>query len=473
VLAPGDPRGRAEDSLAGGAADALFAGLIPLLREGVAQAIAEGVNTDAGQATADSMIKSLLVASDAEVVAAAVNDNPDFVAGLLVRLNETAARAVAEGLNANPDTTRVVARYLDANTGRRIAEALNLNPAIIKPLLENLSPDVGKAIAEGLNQSTEKLDTNHNGIFEDTEVESSLAYQLMSNLDPEVGEYIARGLNAHVAANPHDNLVTNLLPNLDGNVGKEVAAGLNANAANPDLSRSFLEAMLGATSKEFAGVIASVINSAPFNMDSFLSQLIRNLDNGDPGFHTAEDVAKGLNGNPVFVEYLLRNLDGEAMALQLNQNEAWITALVGALDGGALAGAVNNALATAGGQAFINDLLGNLNADIVSNALNANPRITEELLDAAAANGLGTTIGQAIVAAGAGGVGKFLTPLLGTLAANTVAAALNQALATHDHNMVIPDHNMLECIWLDIAGKALGILPIPMWINIAGFERAP
>jgi hypothetical protein len=306
---------------------------------------------------------------------------------------------------------------------------------------------VGKAIAEGLNQNV-----------------TDMTLELMSNLDEVVGRELAAGLGV----NPQ--LLSNIVSRLDGNVGLEVAAGLNENTFG------FLEQMLASATPELSQAIVDVINDnygppkygTPFNMDNVIAQLIRNL-----GSDTAQAIAQGLNANPVLVEHLLRNLDGELTAEQMNLNLGWTIDLVSALDGAALAGAINDALATAGGQQFVIDLLDNLNGEIVANAMNDNPRITEELLEAAGNNGLGTVIGQAVTAAGAGGTSGFLTELLGNLDHNTMISALTQSLGNHSLDLPIPGHNLLECLWLDAKLVLFGWVAERAWLNFIGFEVAP
>jgi hypothetical protein len=437
-----------------GAADALIAGLIPLLDEGAAQAIANGVNTDAAQPAAQSMIRSLIMASDAEVMADAINSNPDFVAGMLKNLSETAAAAIADGMNANPATATTVARYLDGTTSRRIAEALNANTAIIRPLIQNLSPQVGRAIAEGLNQNT-----------------TDMTSQLMGALSDQVGIELAGGL----ADNPE--LITTLLPRLDANTAHEVAMGLNENAAPG--GGGFLQAMVEGTSPELTQVIVNTLNTAPYNMDAFLSTLIQNL-NAD----TAAAVAHGLGGNPALVENVLNHLDGTVMAGGLNANEAWLTALVGELDAGALAGALNSALGTAGGQSFVTGLLSTLDGGIVAEALNANPGLTRELMNAGGSIGLGSTLHDLLADAGAGAPGGFLTELIGglngTMMARVLENAASGATLTAAERARLPfqsvdgnGYTMLKVTWFYVflqADTFLGLQRGWAWSNIEGAE---
>jgi len=399
VLSTADPVNLA-NILNSGAADALIAGLIPLLNEGAAQAIANGVNADAAQTGAQSMIRSLLVASDADVVAEAVNANPDFVAGMLQNLNDTAAAAIADGMNANPATATTVARYLNGTTSRRIAEALNANPAILQPLIQNLDKEVGRAIAEGLNQNT-----------------TDMTSQLMGALSDNVGIAITQGLEG----NP--DLLIALLPELDANVGHEVAEGLNMNANHEAPSGGgFLQAMVEGTSPELTQVIVDVLNEEPYNMDGFLSTLIQNLD-----ANTAVAVGDGLESNPELVEHLLNHLDGAVMAQGLNGNEAWLISLVEALDANVLAGVVNDALDNPGVQAFVTDLLSSLNGGNVAKILNVNPGLTRELMNAGGSIGLGTTLHDLLADAGAGESGGFLSELIRQLDAGVVSTALNNA----------------------------------------------
>ena len=417
VLSTAKPKVMAE-ILNSGAADALIPGLIPLLNESIAQAIAEGINTDAAQSLDQSMVKSLILATDAEILAEAINESPDFVAGVLANLGPEAARAVAEGMNANPDTARAVARYLNGSTSRHIAEALNLNPAIIRPMVENLSPEVGTAIAEGLNQNT-----------------SDLSLQLMVNLKEAVGVELAAGLNS----NPE--LMKNLLPSLNGYVGQEVAAGLNENSLN--FSPSFLEAMLSATSPDFVQVVVEVMNTPPYNMDGCITQLILHL-NGD----TARAAAQGLSTNPTLVEYLLRNLDGEDTAHQMNANAEWTIALLQSLDPVKLADAVNGALSTPGGRAFVTGLLQNLDGSIVGRALSQNPQLAHAFIKRAGQLGLGTKLGQLLISADTGHPLGFLTTLMGRINSPTLMEIVVRAKENHNPDLPIPGHNMFECLWL-------------------------
>jgi hypothetical protein len=454
VLGTADPQVLA-GVLNSGAADALIAGLIPLLDNGIAQAVALGVNADAAQPVAQSMIKSLIINSDAQVIADALNNNADFVVGLLGDLNAAVAGAIADGMNANPGMARNVSRYLDGNTGTRIAEALSANPDIIEPLVSNLNPQVGLAIAEGLNDNT-----------------SDFNQQLMANLSNAVAQEVAAGLNNNT------QLVTTLLANLDGDTGEEVALGLNENTV---LGNDFLETMVGATTPDTAQAMANAMNTPPYNMDTFLSVLIQNLDAA-----TAVDVAQGINANIAadptdnLVTNILSNLNGQQAAQQLNNNEAFLTTLVANLDGAALANALNRALDPAdpvtggGGQAFMSDLLSNLNGDILVNAMNSNPLLTEQLMDQGGVNGLGSTIGWALVNADVGRSGGFLSDLIGTLDWQTMVNALSESMAIHDPNAPVPNHNLMECLWLK-AWNVLGVwggVPLRAWINFIGFEES-
>jgi len=124
---------------------------------------------------------------------------------------------------------------------------------------------------------------------------------------------------------------------------------------------------------------------------------------------------------------LLNHLDGAVMAQGINDNEAWVTALVEALDANALADILNNALDDPGVQTFVTDLLSNLNGGNVAKILNVNPGLTRELMNAGGNIGLGTTLHDLLVDAGAGDTGGFLTELIRQLDAGVVSTALNNA----------------------------------------------
>ena len=431
-----------------GAADVLIAGLIPLLSSSTAQAIAEGINADAAQPVAQSMIKSLIVNSDPKVIADAVNNNPDFVAGLMGDLNAGVAQAVAAGMNANPATARTVSRYLNADTGRRIAEAVSANTAIIEPLVANLNAEVGLAIAEGLNANATDLST-----------------QLMANLDPALGVEIAAGLESNA------QLITNVLSNLDGNTGEQVALGLNDNSdSDPNPANTFLAAMLGATGPNTAKAISDALNGVAPYTNNILYHVVIGL-NPD----AAAAVAAGLNNNPGLVEHLLRNLDGTVTADQMNNNQVFMENLVANLNGASTAAALRKALdpgdpdTAGGGQNFIRTLVNNLNPDILSGALNANPQLTEDLMDAASVNGLGAVMGQAMVDAD----GSFLVELLTYLDAPTMRDAMLQSLTYHDADLPISGHNLFECLYLVARARMLGLIVIPTYIKFFDYESPP
>jgi len=430
-----------------GAADDLMAGLTPLLSEGTAQAIAEGLNTDAGQILPLSFIKGLIIAIDPRVIADAVNNNPDFVAGLLGHLNADTAQAVAEGMNTNPTLAGDIARYLDDDTGQRMAEALSANTAIIEPLIANLSPEVGEAIAVGINVNS-----------------SGFSTKLVGDLSNEVAQELAAGLNANT------QLVTTLLQELSGDTGTEMALGFNQNSGGG--SPSFLEVLLGATSADTAQALSDAINNPPYNMDAFLSNLIRGLD-----ANTAAAAAQGLNSNPALVENLLRNLDGQEVALQLNANEDWITALVGALDPSHLADALNGALADPGGQAFMVGFLNTLDGNILAGAVNANPSLIEEFLDRAAANGLGGTwaalLNQVMASVYVDPADNFLVELMGELDAQAAVDIVNGSLQVHSLDLPNPGHNMLECLWLKAEGLLFNMIYTRSWGRVTRYGESP
>jgi hypothetical protein len=214
-------------------------------------------------------------------------------------------------------------------------------------------------------------------------------------------------------------------------------------------------------------------------MDNFLSTLIQNLN-----ANTAAAVADGLNGNPALVEHILNHLDGAVMAAGLNANGPWLTALVGALDAPSLASALNTALGTAGGQAFVTDLLSTLDGGIVADALNANPGLTRELLNAGGSIGLGTTLHDLLVDAAAGNPGAFLTDLIqglnGTMLANVLQNAATGATLTPGEKARLPfqsangnGYTFLKVTWFYVFLKAntfLGPQAGWAWSNIEGAE---
>jgi hypothetical protein len=122
----------------------------------------------------------------------------------------------------------------------------------------------------------------------------------------------------------------------------------------------------------------------------------------------------------------------------------------------------------------VSNLLSTLDGTILAEAMNANPQITEQLMDQAAINGLGSVIGQAMIAADVGGVGGFLTDLMGTLDVPTISAALHSSIFDyHGGDLPIPGHNLLECLWLDSMGRMAGWVRIPMYVNFTDFQDAP
>lgn len=391
--------------------------LLPHLSPQVAESIANALNADAGQAMDNSFIKSLIANSDPVVIAAAVNANPSFVGGLLETLNVEAALAIAQGMNASPSTAQEVAKGLNAATGQRIADALNNNSRIIEPLLSHLSADVGLALAKGLNQAS-----------------PDFMQAMMSGLSPVVGEAIAAGLNSNTV------LITTLLPELDGDTGRVIAEGLNESSTPPHQvgGEYFLEAMLKATTPGVAQAIAAAINTPPYNFDSFIYQLLLNL-NGD----SALAIAQAVNGNPTLLENILENTDGQVMANIVNNNPGFLKNLVGALDAGALATALNNALATAGGKAFISDLLSNLNPEMVAAAVNANPAVNQAFMTQAGANGFGTTLANVLNASN----NSLITTLLNNLQTQPMVDILNLSMSIHASDLPNPGYNMLECFW--------------------------
>jgi hypothetical protein len=305
---------------------------------------------------------------------------------------------------------------------------------------------VGRAIAEGLNQNTTDMTT-----------------QLMATLSDQVGVELARGLENNT------QLIATLLPRLDQNAGHEVAIGLNENSGPG--GGGFLQAMVEATSPTLTQVIVNVLNTSPYNMDNFLSTLIQNLNS-----NTAQAVAQGLNGNPALVENVLNRLDGKVMAAGLNANEDWLTALVGALDAPSLASALNTALGTAGGQAFVTDLLSTLDGGNVAKVLNINPQLTQELMVRGAQNGLGLTLHDLLSDADVGATGGFLTDLIAGLDPDMVSNALNNSRTAYHGAPGLPygPWTFLDVTWIKVyLIGGFGLISSLAWSRIEGGERYP
>ena len=314
------------------------------------------------------------------------------------------------------------------------------------------------AIAEGLNSN-----------------DSDLTQQMMANLSDAVGRELAAGLNSN------SRLVTTLMAELDGDTGREVALGLNQNAAG---GKAFLETMLGATSPGFAQALSAAINTAPYNMDSFLSVLIQNLD-----ADTARDAAQGLNSNPAFIQHLLMNLDGKGTAEQMAANEDWTIALTAALDPAALAGALNTALATPGGQAFMADLLGNLDGGIIAEALDNSQNVTGELIALAGERGLGETIASALNDSMEdlyeNPSQDFLVELFKELESRVLVEIINGSLQIHSRDLpMVHDvdhdgftglhgHNFLECLWVHGEGFLFNLIYTQSWARIMRHNEIP
>jgi hypothetical protein len=293
-----------------------------------------------------------------------------------------------------------------------------------------------------------------------------------------VGKELAAGLNAN------SQLVTTLLANLNGFTGEQVALGLNDNAAG---GKAFLETMLGATSPEFAQVLANAINTAPYNMDNFISVLIQNLDAS-----TAQAVAAGLNGNTDFLRELLMHLDGQGTAEQLASNEVWTINLVRELtkdeNAGALAEFLNTALKDPGVHNFMEELLSALDGGNIATILNNNPGLMQDLMVRAGQIGLGSQLKNLLAEAGAGGPEGFLTELLQELDVDMVVNAMGlndpdtntrTGSFTYGDDPRLPKYEpgqtrrtFLDVTWFYVDSFTWGLLPAPMWANIVGCERA-
>jgi len=249
-------------------------------------------------------------------------------------------------------------------------------------------------------------------------------------------------------------------------------------------------AMLAATPTNLSTAITNVINTAPYNMDSFISGLLTNLNPT-----TAGAVAAGLNANPDFVDYLVRNLDGAQAAQQLNKNEAWTTALVQNLNADSIGGALNTALASAGGKAFLTNLLNTMDSSVIGRALQNNQQLTRDLLTAAGNIGLGTTLKPLLLDAATKWPATvqtipltstdpeaiarwkplgFLSDLFTNLDAEMVSNAYNNSLTyagRADLPYTAPDgqkYTMLQVLWLKVQSvmELVPIMEIPMWIHI-------
>jgi hypothetical protein len=181
----------------------------------------------------------------------------------------------------------------------------------------------------------------------------------------------------------------------------------------------------------------------------------------------------------------------------MNANADWTIALIQSLDPGALADAVNGALSTAGGRAFVTALLQNLDGAIVGRVLSNNPQLTEELLKRAGGwdpNGpgpktpihLGTTLKDLLKDARAGDPSGFLTTLLNGLDADVIIRVINNAAgirnskgnlndpANHgpyynDPRLKYRPYTFLDVTWFKV-WLQVNILPIPMagWSKIEG-----
>jgi hypothetical protein len=460
-----------------GAADNLIAGIIPLLSDEVAKAIAEGVNADAADTSpSTSMVRSLIISTNPDVLAGAINENGPFVTGLLANLNQSVAQAIAAGMNASVvdgsgnykagNMVEINARYLNGDTGAAIAEGLRRNPGIIEPLVKGLQPQVGKAIAEGLNRNI-----------------SDFNLQLMQRMSGDLGRAIALGLGENSQL---PELMGNLLSNLNTDASSEIAEGLNLNSAPG--GPGFLTAMLGASGGSTAIAIARALNSLPVGSQenlnkNFLYGVLTHLDE-----NTASDIAHALNAYPGILENILLNLDGEvaAKALATPEGEAFLTSLMDKLDGAALAKAINRALddsdpETGGkGKKFISDLVSVLDPTPLARGLNDNQELTKQFLAQAAIDppgprgNLGQTLGEILASSEFNN--NFLVDLLVNLRGDTMAEALTTALNNHNSDLPIPGHNMFECTWFLVDSYLQALPGIPLviyckaWANFIGFE---
>jgi len=412
--------------------------LLSHLDAGTAQAIAQGLNANAAKPAADSFLKGFVIASNPATVAAAVNQNPGFLEGLIASLNGAAASAVADGLNATPNVSRIVASSLSAETAAAVARGLNSNTAILDPLVAALSPEVGTAIAQGLNANS-----------------GDMTKQMMAGLSAQAAAAIANGLNNNA------QLLTTLLANLNASAGEQAALGLNDSSAHADpvTGEYFLEVVLKNTSTGAAQAIVNAINTPPYGFDSFLSQLVRGLNSA-----SAAAAGHAMGTNPTLLEYIMRNVDGKKMAEIMNSAEgyAFTQALTVALDTDVVAGALNDALATAGGRQFMSDLLANLRGDLVAAALNVAPNVTHDLVAQLSANGGGVTIANAMNAAGPG----LLTNLLRYLEPTFLETVINRSISESGGSPW--PGGVLSWLWLRVDSQILGLTRARMWTKFTG-----
>jgi hypothetical protein len=286
------------------------------------------------------LTRDLIAALDGslgEAVAEAINTDPTFIVELLANLGYDTGQAMAEGTNLNVQEGRGflenVLRYLDADVAAAVGQALEYADAdFIAELVGNLNADTGTVMGKAANANPDLMEV------------------LMANLAPATAEALAEGLNASAgSADPSKRaFLTNLLAGLDSSTGEAVGKGLNAMAAAG--ADSALYAILDNTEEHTVIAIADALEMNT----AFLDAVIKNLDGAA--------LAVGLNAglDPAVSDFLVDNLaatDADMMARVMNSTEGQglTNELLAALSGQRVAQALGS-----GAQSFIADLVGGL-----------------------------------------------------------------------------------------------------------------
>ncbi len=338
----------------------------------VPDAVADALNNPATQPFIDALIGKIAAdPQSAELLAQAMNENPDFMVNLLrymdtnlaerigqalnanpnflitlvSKLNKELGKAMAEGTNLNTQMMPALLRALSPHVAEKVAKALDTNPALLTNLISNLNADAGRAMAEGSNNANPDFMAN-----------------IMRYLSPETGQALANGLN-----NAQQDFLTNLLTHLDANAGKAMGKGINGMAASGALT-----AMLDGSEAHTVEAIAQALEANP----NFLNSLLAGMTDGVAGL--AAGINAGINAAPM---YMLQNnlhyTDASIMAAIMNSpaGKELVNRLIGKdvnpgdehLSGALVAQALNSG---AGLQTFLPKLMANLNTIQMAQVLN-------------------------------------------------------------------------------------------------------
>ena len=309
--------------------------LVGNLSSQVVSAAVRGMNRN------PAFLAGLLAYLDPVTVSGALNENPDFLRDLIQGRSGSLGEAAAEGLRENWLTGMdFLPSLIAALDPAVIAAVINANPDFLAGMISNTSSGVARKIAEGINENV----TFH-------PFGQDLVSALITNISPLASQALAQGINENVAGNVGDNLLTALLADVSDQVGTATAVGLNNNPAfvrilvenisadtavalaqginsscrkaHTDPAHRFLRNLLANTSTTVANALAQGLDHNP-QKEALITVLIDSLD----ASLVAPVITAGINSNAAgqtMIQEILSQLDAgtaQSTALALNATDS-------------------------------------------------------------------------------------------------------------------------------------------------------